>query len=458
MRRYSILSIKLRQIMSIITVTAFAAICVAIVCPAAAAAAAAPVARATDNVRLRVEPSASSTALALVVEGSDVSVLGESGNWTKVGCEGMVGYIRSDYLVKLLGETDGAGGSLKNGSEGDAVKDLQKLLASVGFFEGPVNGKFGPLTEAAVIKFQESNGLEADGIVGAATKKRLNEKAAAPKASEQKAAAPKSADQKAAAPKSADQKAAAPKAADASAQAGARVPGTFRRDDEGDGVTGIQKLLTSKGYYSGPINGKFGPLTEKAVTRFQEANDLEADGIVGKETLAALDGSGSAASSAGKASDAAAAAPPKSNAKSNAKSSHGVELLDWSEAIKYMVVGAVASIYDIRTGITYNVRSFSNGLHADVEPVTREDTALLKKTYGGVWSWDPRPVWVSVSGHVMVASINGMPHGGGVNDSNGMDGQVCLHFRGGSTHNSNKAYAQLHQEAIIEAWEAAQKQ
>ena len=442
--------------------TAFAIAAFAFACPAAASASSS--ARAIDNVRLRAEPSVGSTALAIVVEGSDVGILGVSGDWIKVEHEGIVGYVRSDYLVRLLGGPGAAGGSLKPGGEGDAVKDLQASLAACGVYDGPANGKFGPLTEAAVKKFQEANGLEPDGIVGAATQRKLNDKAV----------------QAATDALCGADGGGSGTGSGGGGSAGSQIPGTYRRDDEGPGVVDIQKALAGKGCYDGPANGKFGPLTEEAVIKFQEANKLEADGIVGKETLAALGlptsaakgsqgaaqgaaqgGSGASAGSAAQnaqgESDPRATRDAIAESKSKKPDARSVELLDWSVAKNYMTIGVTAAIYDVRTGITYNVRSFSNGLHADVEPVTRSDTALLKQTYGGVWSWDPRPVWVSINGHVMAASINGMPHGGGVNGSNGMDGQICLHFRGGSTHNGNKNYARLHQEAVAEAWAAARK-
>lgn len=131
-----------------------------------------------------------------------------------------------------------------------------------------------------------------------------------------------------------------------------------------------------------------------------------------------------------------------------------VELLKWSEAKGIFTIGVDAKVYDVRSGQTYYVRSFSNGAHADVEPVTKEDTAIMLKTYGGKWKWDPRPVWVTINGRTMAASINGMPHGGGVNNSNGMDGQICIHFKGSTTHNGNKSFERDHQDAITEAWNA----
>lgn len=53
--------------------------------------------------------------------------------------------------------------TLKRGSTGDAVKQMQQKLGI------PADGDFGPGTEAAVKKWQAANGLVADGIVGPKT-------------------------------------------------------------------------------------------------------------------------------------------------------------------------------------------------------------------------------------------------------------------------------------------------
>lgn len=64
-------------------------------------------------------------------------------------------------------------GTLKRGSKGDAVSDLQKKLGIT------ADGKFGPGTEKAVKDFQEKNGLKVDGIVGPETLKALDKPATA---------------------------------------------------------------------------------------------------------------------------------------------------------------------------------------------------------------------------------------------------------------------------------------
>ncbi|HEY3134734.1 MAG TPA: peptidoglycan-binding protein [Blastocatellia bacterium] len=55
---------------------------------------------------------------------------------------------------------------LKKGSTGPAVVQLQEKLNELGFNVGDADGNFGPATESALIDFQNSKGLTADGIAG----------------------------------------------------------------------------------------------------------------------------------------------------------------------------------------------------------------------------------------------------------------------------------------------------
>ncbi len=59
--------------------------------------------------------------------------------------------------------------------QGEEVMELQKYLNANGYSCGPVDGKFGPLTEACVMAFQKANPpLVVDGIVGPLTRAVLN--------------------------------------------------------------------------------------------------------------------------------------------------------------------------------------------------------------------------------------------------------------------------------------------
>jgi len=62
---------------------------------------------------------------------------------------------------------------LQQGSAGKDVYELQGRLKALGYFNGPVDGQFGPSTLNAVKWFQWKFGMKADGIVGGKTKLML---------------------------------------------------------------------------------------------------------------------------------------------------------------------------------------------------------------------------------------------------------------------------------------------
>ena len=69
---------------------------------------------------------------------------------------------------------------LKQGSSGPDVQDLQQKLKGLGFDPNGVDGNFGPGTKAAVVAFQQSKGLQADGMAGPATLAALQAATAGP--------------------------------------------------------------------------------------------------------------------------------------------------------------------------------------------------------------------------------------------------------------------------------------
>ena len=79
-----------------------------------------------------------------------------------------LGVVLAVLLVVLLPLAADAA-SLRRGSRGDEGVTLQKKLKQWGYYEGAVDGIFGPGTEKAVQYFQRKNGLAADGVVGAKT-------------------------------------------------------------------------------------------------------------------------------------------------------------------------------------------------------------------------------------------------------------------------------------------------
>ena len=77
------------------------------------------------------------------------------------------------YIFDILGGgTKPSKSTLKMGSVGPEVRELQQLLNKRGY-NLTVDGEFGKLTKASVMNFQRANGLTDDGIVGPKTWNKL---------------------------------------------------------------------------------------------------------------------------------------------------------------------------------------------------------------------------------------------------------------------------------------------
>lgn len=64
--------------------------------------------------------------------------------------------------------------SLRNGDEGKTVREMQERLKELGYYTyRKITNYYGDITEEAVIKFQQQNGLTADGVLGKRTKEKL---------------------------------------------------------------------------------------------------------------------------------------------------------------------------------------------------------------------------------------------------------------------------------------------
>jgi YVTN family beta-propeller protein len=165
--------------------------------------------------------------------------------------------------------------ALQKGNSSSQVTSLQKKLQAAGYFDGPVTGYYGSLTQAAVMKFQKAQGLTANGIADLETLKALN--------SGSKASAP-------------EQPAAPQKVVSDDPVVSPRPAVTLKRGNSSTQVTSLQKKLQAAGYFDGPLTGYYGSLTQAAVIKFQKAHGLTPNGIADLETLNALE-SGSKAPS-----------------------------------------------------------------------------------------------------------------------------------------------------------------
>jgi len=210
--------------------------------------------------------------------------------------------------------------------------------------------------------------------------------------------------------------------------------------DSGDDVISLQMRLRDLGYYNYKITGDFGSVTAQAVRDFQEDNKLKQDGIVGGMTAQMLYANGATRSLYNRRIPTPTPKPtPKPTKKPSSGSSsskYGI-IEEWSVINKLAPKGSTFTVKDFYTGITYTCYRMGGHKHMDVEPKTKDDTAKMKKSMGGKWTWQRRPLLVKIKGKWYAASLYGEPHGQETIYNNNMDGQVCIHFLNSRTHGSN---------------------
>ncbi|MGN0773834.1 MAG: peptidoglycan-binding protein [Candidatus Ventricola sp.] len=93
--------------------------------------------------------------------------------------DGIAGTTTLNAIANALGGSSSSSSStasLREGSSGSAVLELQTMLKELSYYYGELTGNFGSLTKTAVRKFQDDNGLTVDGIAGVKTLNLLRSK------------------------------------------------------------------------------------------------------------------------------------------------------------------------------------------------------------------------------------------------------------------------------------------
>jgi len=119
------------------------------------------------------------------------------------------------------------------------------------------------------------------------------------------------------------------------------------------------------------------------------------------------------------------------------RTQHYGKLHSWQQATELLPKKSMFSVTELETGLTFNVQRRAGSDHADVQPLTKEDSRIMKQIYNGKWSWKRKAVLVHSGDTWIAASMNGMPHGGDGIPENGFSGHFCIHFLGSSTHKSD---------------------
>lgn len=79
-------------------------------------------------------------------------------------------------MVTMLVLSSSAVADVSKGAKGDEVKEIQQILADLGYLTGKVDGDFGGGTEKAVKAFQAAEGIEETGVVDDKTMEKLHQK------------------------------------------------------------------------------------------------------------------------------------------------------------------------------------------------------------------------------------------------------------------------------------------
>lgn len=119
-----------------------------------------------------------------------------------------------------------------------------------------------------------------------------------------------------------------------------------------------------------------------------------------------------------------------------ARASHYGQLLPWDKARKLIPKRATLTVTDVESGLSFQAQNRAGARHVDAQPLTAADTAIMRRMYGGAWSWKRRAVIVSAGSYRLAASMHGMPHGGDGIPGNKFAGHFCIHFLGSRTHGS----------------------
>ena len=317
---------------------------------------------------------------------------------------------------------------LYSGCTGDDVKSVQQRLKDLGYLTDKVDGKYGANTVAAMRAFQLRNGLTGSGNGDTATYTILY---------------------------SVNAITAEGKQVDSNTPT---VYTNLKVGATGDAVLRLQQALSNL-RYTVTINGTYDETTRAAVLAFQKRNGLAPDGIAGVNTQTKLY-TGDCVTG-----DTALPDENQNGGTGNSGASFGngpaksqIKLQMWYTEIKPTIKsGQTVLVYEPRSGSSFRLRFYSLGRHADSEPLTAQDTAIMKAAWGGKFSWDEKPVYVLLpSGTWVLASMHCMPHLSGSIKDNDFDGHLCVHFPRTmeETAKLDPKNGVRHQKDIRKAWKA----
>lgn len=197
-------------------------------------------------------------------------------------------------ITQLSPATEIRRATLRTGSQGSEVSELQAALKLLGYYNGSVDGLYAESTAQAVSQFQQAAGLKPDGITGPETWRRLFPvtSTATPSPSSSNNSAETFPVPSTTAPAAGSSnnvvKTGSNSAASTIPQSTTVDLPILRVGMQGPAVTRLQERLRTLGFLTGTADGVFGPTTQAAVKAAQQRFNLQPDGIVGSATWGAL--------------------------------------------------------------------------------------------------------------------------------------------------------------------------
>lgn len=135
---------------------------------------------------------------------------------------------------------------------------LQIVLKSYGYYDGKIDGKFGSVSKNALLKFQSTNNIDADGIVGIQTCNLFLDKNSIIENITSKSI-------------------------------NVDVQAKNSNQNYSQDLYDAQIILKDLGLYTSTVDGINGPSTKNAIKSFQTKAGLVSDGVLGPLTIAALE-------------------------------------------------------------------------------------------------------------------------------------------------------------------------
>lgn len=163
------------------------------------------------------------------------------------------------------------------------VRTAQEQLRNDGYYKGPVDGVDGPMTRAAIRKYQEANSLKANGRLDRDTCDKLGlrndgeaDRAETDTTTEHNATNHRRYRNSTVA------------GTESGSTADRTAPNSTGAMPDSATVSAAQRRLKRKGFYKGEVDGRMGPETHAALREYQKSSNLNVTGRLDERTLSGL--------------------------------------------------------------------------------------------------------------------------------------------------------------------------